>query len=52
MSGQPVSFSLSVDPLNGAATTHCLGSPADASSAGAVTGASVSATGWENGATP
>ena len=49
VSGQPVSFSLSVDPLNGAATTYSLGSPADASSAGAVTGASVSTTGWENG---
>jgi large repetitive protein len=48
VSGQTVSFSLSADPLTGAAGTYNLGS-GKASSAGAVTGPSVSTAGWENG---
>ena len=43
-----MSFSLSLDPLNGSAGPYNLGS-ANASGAGAVTGPNVSTSGWENG---
>jgi|HubBroStandDraft_5_1064220.scaffolds.fasta_scaffold03959_4 hypothetical protein len=48
VAGQPVSFSLSADPLNGTSGTYSLGS-AEASGTGAVTGPSVSTAGWQNG---
>ena len=48
VSGQPVSFSLSTDPLNGTAGPYSLGS-GDASGTGSVTNPSVNTAGWENG---
>jgi hypothetical protein len=48
VAGQPVSFSLSADPLNGTSGAYSLGS-AKASGTGAVTGPSVSTAGWQNG---
>jgi hypothetical protein len=48
-SGQPVSFSLSVDPLTGTAGAFGLGSASSSSATGAVTGTAVSTSGWENG---
>ena len=48
-SGQPVSFSLSVDPLTGTAGAYNLGPATSSSAAGAVTGTAVSTSGWENG---
>ena len=48
-SGQPVTFSLSVNPLNGSAAAYVLGT-VNSSPTGVVTGAAVNTTGWQNGA--
>jgi hypothetical protein len=48
-SGQPVTFSLSVNPLNGSAVTYVLGT-ANSWPAGVVTVGAVNTTGWQNGA--
>jgi hypothetical protein len=48
-SGQPVSFSLSADPLNGAVGTYTLGAATNSSPTGAVSGTAVSTSGWEDG---
>jgi hypothetical protein len=45
---QPVTFSLSVDPLNGAAGPYTL-ETVNSSATGAVTGTVIATTGWENG---
>ena len=47
--GQPVSFSLSVNPTNQAAGPYALGAATDSSSTGLATGTLVKTTGWENG---
>jgi len=46
--GQPVTFSLSVNPLNGSAAEYLLGT-ANTSPTGVVTVAAVNTTGWQNG---
>jgi hypothetical protein len=48
-SGQPVTFSLSVNPLNGSAAGYVLGA-ANSSPAGVVTAAAVNTAGWQSGA--
>ena len=45
---QPVTFSLSLDPLNGAAGPYAL-ETVNSTTGGAVTGTAISTTGWENG---
>ncbi len=47
-SGQPVTFSLSADPLNGAAGPYAL-ETAITTTSGAVNGTAISTSGWENG---
>ena len=48
-SSQPVSFSLSADPLNGATGTYSLGASTNSTASGAVTGTAVSTSGWQDG---
>ena len=48
-SGQPVTFSLSTNPVTGATTSYQLGSTVISSSAGAVTGTALSTATWKNG---
>ncbi|HUB70985.1 MAG TPA: hypothetical protein VL984_11235 [Acidimicrobiales bacterium] len=49
VASQAISFSLSVNPLNDQAITYNLGNPVSSTSTGAVAGASVSTTGWQDG---
>jgi hypothetical protein len=48
-SDQPVTFSLSSDPLTGAAGPYAIGGTPSSTTNGTVTGSAVSTKGWENG---